>query len=102
MPGRRNNMRWKLIVVPVLALYFVGAALSAHSQVAPSAEKASLPLTLGGGFSNFSLDWGITNPRMNGFTAWADWRFPRLPPALNGLGIEVEGRDILWSAPSSL
>src|SRR5215469_6429612 len=102
MPGRRSNMQRKLIFVPVLALFFVGAALSAHCQVVPSAEEAKLPLTIGAGFSNFSLDWGVTNPRMNGYTLWGDWRPPRMPPALNGLGIQLEGRDILWSAPSAL
>lgn len=94
-------MRWRLIVVPVLAL-ILGAALPAHSQVTYSAQEGTLPFTLGGGFSNFSLDWGITNPRMNGYTLWGDWRLPHLPPVLRGLGIEVEGRDINWSAPASL
>ena len=95
-------MRWKLIFVPVLALFFVGAALTAHSQVVPSAEEGKLPLTIGGGFSNFSLDWGNQNPRMSGYTLWGDWRLPRMPRALQGLGLQIEGRDINWGAPSFL
>lgn len=94
-------MRRMLIVVPVLAM-ILGAALPAHSQVTYSAEEGKLPFTLGAGFSNFSLDWGTTNPRMNGYTIWGDWRLPHMPPALRGLGIELEGRDINWSAPASL
>src|SRR5215472_10530253 len=102
MPGRRSNMQRKLIFVPVLALFFVGAALSAHSQVVPSAEEAKLPLTIGWGFSNFSLDWGTSNPRMSGYTLWGDWRLSRMPLALRGFGIQLEGRDINWSAPKNL
>src|SRR5215472_18176742 len=102
MPGRRSNMQRKLIFVPVLALFFVGAALSAHSQVVPSAEEAKLPLTIGWGFSNFSLDWGTSNPRMSGYTLWGDWRLSRMPLALRGFGIQLEGRDIKWSAPKNL
>jgi hypothetical protein len=95
-------MRWKLIVVPVLALLFFGAALPAHSQVIYSAQESSLPFTLGAGFSNFSLDWGTSNPRMSGYTLWGDWRISRVPPVLRGIGIEAEGRDVLWGAPTSL
>ena len=95
-------MQRKLIFVPVLALFFVGAALSAHSQVVPSAEEAKLPLTIGWGFSNFSLDWGTSNPRMSGYTLWGDWRLSRMPLALRGFGIQLEGRDINWSAPKNL
>lgn len=95
-------MRWKLVVVPALALFLVGAVLPAHSQVVPAAQEGKLPFTIGAGFSNFSLDWGTTNPRMNGYTLWGDWRFSGLPPVLNGLGLELEGRDILWNAPSAL
>jgi hypothetical protein len=94
-------MRWKLIFVPVLALFFVGAALSAHSQVVYSAQQGSLPFTVGGGFSNFSIDWGQSR-RMSGYTLWGDWRISRVPPALRGIGIEIEGRDINWGAPTAI
>jgi opacity protein-like surface antigen len=95
-------VRWKLAVVPVLALSVVAAVLPVYSQVAYSAKQANLPFTVGTGFSNFSLDWGTSNPRMNGYTLWVDWRLPHMPPALHGLGIELEGRDVPWSAPASL
>lgn len=89
-------MRFSLV-----ALFFVGATLSAYSQVVPAAIEGNLPFTVGSGFSNFSIDWG-QGRRMNGYTVWGDWRLPRLPQALNGLGIEAEGRDVLWNAPPSL
>lgn len=90
-------MRWQL-AVPVLALSLVAAVLPAYSQVTYSAKEANLPFTAGTGFSNFSLDWGTSNPRMNGYTLWGDWR----PPVLRGLGVELEGRDVPWSAPPNL
>jgi len=95
-------MRWKWIVLPVVILFVLGAALPAIAQVAYSAEEAKQPFTVGAGFSNFSDDWGITNPRQSGITMWADWRVPHVPPTLRGLGIEFEGRDINFSTPSDL
>ena len=85
------------IVVPVLALIFC-AALPAHSQVPYSAREGNQPFTVGAGFSNFSLDWGNTGPRMNGYTVWGNWRIPHW----RGLGLELEARDINWSAPRTL
>lgn len=93
-------------VKPVLlALSLVLAAtLSASSQVAPSAREGGLPLVVGAGFSNFNIDW--TDPvthgtdRLSGATAWVDWNFYRAPRILQGLGIEVEGRDLNYGQPS--
>ena len=95
-------MRWKLMVVPVLALFFIGAALPARAQVTYSAEEGNLPFTVGVGVSNFSDDWGVSNPRQAGITMWVDWRLPFMPPPLKGLGIEFEGRDINYATPSYL
>ncbi len=95
-------MRWKLMVVPVLALFFACVAPPARSQAAHSAEVGKLPLTIGVGFSNFSDDWGTPNARQNGITLWADWKLRYVPPVLQGLGIEFEGRDISWNTPSYL
>ena len=94
-------MRWKLIVLPVLALIFVVAASPAHSQVTYSAQEGKQPFTVGVGISDFSDDWGITNPRQLGITVTGDWR-PPLPGRLRGLGIEAEGRDINWHTPSGI
>ncbi len=79
-------MRWKLMVVPALASFFVIAALSARAQVTYSAEQGKQPFTVGAGVANFSDDWGIQNPRQIGITMWVDWR-PPLPSVLNGLGL---------------
>jgi hypothetical protein len=39
---------------------------------------------------------------MEGISAWADWFPNRLPAALNGLGIEAEGRDTDFGRPAIL
>lgn len=95
-------MRWKFFAVPVLAMIFIGAALPARSQVTYSAEEAKLPFTIGFGVSNFLLDWGTKDPRATGVTLWADWRIPHMPPLINGLGLEFEGRDLNWAKPADL
>lgn len=94
-------MRWRFIL-SAFALPFISAVLPAPSQVTHSAEEGNPPFTVGGGFSNFSDDWGNPNPRQNGITLWVDWRVPHLPSALQGLGVELEGRDISWNTPSYL
>lgn len=94
-------MRWKVPLIPVLALFFAIAAIPAASQVAPAADQGRWPIAVGGGISDYSLDWGASR-RMMGITAWADWNFLKLPSVFSGLGIEVEGRDINFNRPSSL
>ncbi len=95
-------MRWKLMAVPVLALFFISAAISARAQVTYSAEQGKQPFTVGTGVSNFSDDWGIQNPRQVGITMWVDWRPPFIPPVLNGLGLEFEGRTVQFATPAYL
>ena len=94
-------MRWKLTVVFVLAL-FVGAGSGARAQVTYAGSAGKQPFTVGVGASSFSDDWGIKDPRQVGITLWVDWRIPRLPSALDGLGLELEGRDVNYDTPSYL
>lgn len=63
-------MRSKLMVLPVMALFFIGAALQARAQVTYSGQEGKQPFTVGAGFSNFSDDWGVQNPRQDGITMW--------------------------------
>lgn len=95
-------MRRKCLFVWMVVLFFISAAVSARSQVTYAAQEGKLPFTVGVGLSNFSDDWGVTNPRQLGITAWVDWRIPHLPSKLEGLGIEAEGRDINYATPSSI
>jgi len=94
-------MRRKAFLVPVLAAVFVLAASPAFSQVVPAATEGKVPLTIGGGVSDFLTDFENSG-RMVGVTVWADWRLHHLPPLLDGLSIEVEGRDINFARPAGL
>ena len=93
-------MHWKHIAGPVLATLFVFAIVPAPAQVTYAAKEGKLPLTVGVGLSDYSLDWGGSR-RMMGITAWVDYRF-HLPGLLNGLGVEAEGRDLNFDRPSDL
>src|SRR5262249_20873722 len=88
-------------VLLVLTLLFFSSASRAKAQVTYAAAEGKLPFTVGVGYSNFSDDWGITNPRQSGVTLWADWRF-RLPSIFDGLGLEFEGRHIAYNTPSGI
>jgi opacity protein-like surface antigen len=81
----------------VLAALLAATASSMFAQVAPAVRNGGTSkLALGGGVSYFDVDWGKT--RKEGYTLWADWHPPLLPSFLNGLNLEIEGRDIRWNA----
>ena len=84
----------RLFSIAVLLL----AGCYGFSQVAPAGQAGhgSLPLVVGGGFSNFSMDWGPGN-RSSGIYAYVDV-YP-LPGRLRNLGIEAEGRSSRWGNP---
>ena len=85
-------MRFKLLVVPILTVSLFAPVFPAFSQVVPAYHGPSLPLSVGIGPSSYDVDWG--HGRMYGGTIWADWYPPQLPGILQGLGVEVEARDI--------
>jgi opacity protein-like surface antigen len=97
----------RFLAMFALAVSFLTATSPAFSQVTPSAtgrrNGSSLPLVVGGGFSNFDLDYG-QGRRMDGVSAWADWDFnlDRLPKVLRGFGFEAEGHAIDFDRPASL
>jgi hypothetical protein len=85
-------MQMKLIPRLLFFALLVSAVSPLFAQVVPAAQQgASIPLVVGVGFSNYSMDWG-PGQRMNGITAWVDL-FP-LPGVVKDLGFAVEGRDI--------
>src|ERR1039458_386938 len=91
-------MRLNLPLKLIPAALFVAAVLPVYSQVTPAARQGSVPIVVGAGFSDFSLDWG-PGKRMEGISAWVDWYPNRLPAVLHGLGIEVAGHDINYGLP---
>jgi opacity protein-like surface antigen len=76
----------------ILAVTSFAAVSQAISQTVPAAYQGRLPFTIGGGASNFNVDWGQN--RMFGYSIWGDWHPGNLPRLLDGLGIEAEGRDL--------
>jgi len=81
-----------LSAILVLASF---AAVASSAQTNPAAigpYRNQVPFTIGGGASNLNVDWG--HNRMYGYTVWVDWRPTNLPKVLDGLGIEIQGRDV--------
>jgi opacity protein-like surface antigen len=79
--------------IKIFAIALVCFASSLQAQVPPSAmRRGGLPLEVGAGYSSFDVDWG--HGRMGGGTLWANYRLNMLPGGFNGLGVEIEGRDI--------
>lgn len=74
-----------------LSALIFSAAVSIYGQVAPAATEKGLPLKFGLGYSTYYTDW---NGYLSGPTFWADWRFRRVPNRLQGIGVEIEGRDL--------
>jgi opacity protein-like surface antigen len=94
-------MRLKLTPKLILTALFVAVVLPVYSQVSPAARQGGPPFVVGGGVSDFSIDYG-PGKRMLGITAWADWYPNNLPGVLNGLGIEVTGHDINYDRPGGI
>ena len=94
-------MRLKLSPKLILATLFVAAVLPVYAEVAPTARQGSVPIVVGAGFSDFSVDWG-PGKRMEGISAWVDWYPNGLPGVMNGLGIEAAGHDINYGLPAGV
>jgi len=94
-------MHLKLTSKLIFAVLILTAVLPIHSQASPAAIQGGVPIVVGAGFSDFSIDWG-PGKRMEGISAWADWFPNRLPAVLNGLGVEAEGRDIDFGRPAGV
>jgi opacity protein-like surface antigen len=86
-------MRVHLIFRLTLAVVLAAPTLPALAQAAPAAgANGGIPLSLGGGFSAWDVNWGTGT--MEGGTVWADWNLQTTTPAVRGFGLEAEFRDI--------
>jgi len=86
---------------PLLSVVFVlCASISALSQVVPEIGHpgGGPPLSVGVSYSNYATDLG---GRLSGGAFWADWNFYKLPPLMDGFGIEVEARDLNNGQPAA-
>jgi opacity protein-like surface antigen len=84
-------MRSKLVLAALITL----STLPVFAQVAPAVKVGGLPLGVGAGVSDYSLDYG-KGRRMIGISAWADYNL------FHGLGIEAEGASIFADKPEAL
>jgi opacity protein-like surface antigen len=84
-------MRRKLFLAALLIL----STAPVFSQVAPAVKINGLPLGIGGGFTDYDLDYG-PGRRMIGASAWADYHLFR------GLAVEAEGTSIFADKPAVL
>jgi opacity protein-like surface antigen len=84
-------MRSKLVLAALITL----STLPVFAQVAPAVKVGGLPLGVGAGVSDYSLDYG-QGRRMIGISAWADYNL------FHGLGIEAEGASIFADKPEAL
>lgn len=91
------HVSWKLPLAILLGI----TTIHGYSQVTPAAHQGNIPLSIGGGITDYSLDWGYGR-RMLGITAWVDWHFASQSRFLRGVGIEAEGTDLNWDRPSTL
>jgi opacity protein-like surface antigen len=80
---------WLLSVVLVFSMWS-----RAFGQVTPPGQQGGIPITAGVGYSTFQSDW---NGRLGGSTIWANLGFDLLRPPYDGLGIEIEGRDLNYN-----
>jgi opacity protein-like surface antigen len=92
-------MRFRLFVLPVLAVSIFAITVPAISQVAPAYQRKGWPISLGIGPSSYDVDWG--HGRMFGGTIWVDWYPEKLPHIMRGLGVEGEARDISLNRSST-
>ena len=84
-------MRSKLVLAALITL----STLPAFAQVAPAAKISGFPLGVGGGLSDYDLDFGYGS-RMIGLSAWADYKL------FHGLGVEAEGTFIFADKPDRI
>jgi opacity protein-like surface antigen len=85
-------MRINLFPGLTVALIFVCAASSALAQTVPAATESNLPLAVGAGFSGYNPDFG--HGHLQGGALWIDYFPNQVPQRLQGLGIEIEARDL--------
>ncbi len=92
-------MRFRLFVAPILAATFIATTIPACSQVKPAGYSSGIPLVVGAGFSNYNIDWGGDRRELGG-TIWADWTIRQVPRVLQGVGVELEARDLSLDPPA--
>jgi opacity protein-like surface antigen len=83
----------------VVAVLLLLAPIPLVSQTAPAATGSESPFSVGGGLSVFNPD--IDHGDTEGGALWADYKLMKAPWHLQGIGFEVEARDVLFGHSSS-
>lgn len=80
----------------LLAVLLLCASTPAFPQVVPEVGHPGngWPLSVGVAYSNYASD--LNGGRLSGTTLWGDWNLYKLPPLMDGFGIEVEARDLSY------
>jgi opacity protein-like surface antigen len=82
----------------VLPLLFLATFVPIFAQGVPTATDGESPFSAGGGLSTFNT--GIDDGHMYGGALWADYRLNKAPSYSQGVGLEVEARDLLLGRSS--
>ena len=85
-------MRFKPFVGLAFSVLLIFIANPVLPQAAPAAKVAKAPMAVGAGVSAFHPDLG--HGPLWGGTLWIDYVLPHMPWYLDGIGLEVEARDL--------
>jgi opacity protein-like surface antigen len=92
-------MRLKPFLGLALVLLFSCAANRVNAQTEPAATEKRTPFAVGVGFSGYNPDYG--HGHLLGGTVWMDYYPSRVPSFLQGIGVEIEGRDLNYGRSST-
>jgi len=84
--------------VLTLVALFIHAACSTLAQTAPAATQSKNLFAVGVGISGFNSDLG--QGHILGGTLWGDYTLPHMLRVLDGLGLEIEARDLNYGRSS--
>jgi hypothetical protein len=95
-------MRFRLFLPLTLTIFMFTSPKPGLAEAIPAASQPRhAPFAVGVGMSNFDLDFG-RDRRMMGITGWFDWSPPDPKGFLNGISMEIEGRNINYGHPAHL
>jgi hypothetical protein len=87
-------MRRNFASLSIACALLILCASAAHGQVVPATAIPRIDLSFGTGVTSWDPNWG--NGRMLGITVWSDIHPTLLPSPFDGLGFEIEARDVDW------
>lgn len=93
-------MRMKLFPRLILAVLITAVVIpQMYSQVVPAETRSTLPISIGAGLSGFDASYG--SGLLLGGALWIDYTPQQVPRRLQGIGVEIEARDLSLHRSSS-